>query len=286
MLFTRYGVRRMISSWSQGIRMKTWTFEDILTYSAALHLLLLLESKFPPYDKVNNIKKLGALPPGFHFLYCNPSNVQTGEDGYDNYQAPVDEGGRHFDRRMWVRGQIEVGKAIEFQKDVRCIERVTNVKNIQGTAFVNISREFSSPDGGRIMEQRTLAYTNGRYSSSGVPHEAFEADHSYDITLSSVDVMRYSALTYNCHKVHYDREYAVEKEGLPGVLVQGPLMVTLLLYWYARIQPGVEVQRFRYRNVQPWLVDEPASLLLTQINGKHVLQISLRTGQKIIGWIN
>lgn len=286
MLLTRHSTRRMISSWSRGIRTKSWTFEDTLTYSAALHLLRLLESKFPSYSKVDNIKKLRQLPPGFHFLYCNPSNIHTGEDGYDNYQSPVDEEGRHFGRRMWVRGQIEVVKAIEFQKDVSCIEHITNVRNIQGTAFVNISREFSSLDGGRILEQRTLAYTNERYSSSGKPHEAFTADRSHGITLSSIDVMRYSALTYNCHKVHYDRQYAVETEGLPGVLVQGPLMVTLLLYWYARIHPEVEVQRFRYRNVEPWLVDEPAALLIALINGKHVLQISLKTGQKIVGWIN
>jgi len=64
-------------------------------------------------------------------------------------------------------------------------------------------------------------------------------------------LFRYSALTFNCHRIHYDRPYAVEVEGYPGLLVHGPLLATLLMDHLSRALPEAQVRTFEFRAVRP-----------------------------------
>ncbi len=73
-------------------------------------------------------------------------------------------------------------------------------------------------------------------------------------------LFRYSALTFNSHRIHYDREYATREEGYPGLVVQGPLAATLLVDLLERALPGVQLRSFRFRGNRPLL--EGADILL------------------------
>ncbi len=70
-------------------------------------------------------------------------------------------------------------------------------------------------------------------------------------------LFRYSALTFNGHRIHYDRRYATEVEGYPGLVVHGPLIATLLLDLLRRSLPGANVARFGFRAMSPLFITEP-----------------------------
>jgi 3-methylfumaryl-CoA hydratase len=84
-------------------------------------------------------------------------------------------------------------------------------------------------------------------------------------------LFRYSALTFNSHRIHYDRTWATQTEGYAGLVVHGPLVATLLLDLVARMRERDEVSRFAFRAVSPAFADEPLVLLGRPDDGGHIL---------------
>jgi 3-methylfumaryl-CoA hydratase len=76
-------------------------------------------------------------------------------------------------------------------------------------------------------------------------------DWAREIHPDAVLLFRYSALTFNGHRIHYDRRYATETEGYPGLVVHGPLIATLLLDLLRRHMPDAQVSRFAFRAMKP-----------------------------------
>lgn len=232
----------MISAWRQAVKKQSRALKDTMSAGAVDHLTSLLSRHFPEFSTV----------PGFHFLYCNPTNERLGNDGYDNYQAPVDSSGQPlFTRRMWVRGELQQHKYPNIGDDIRCTEQVRNVRSVGESVFVEIQRQLTTAGSPMVTENRWLMYTNEKQRRTDVHGQLPELpvhDETIELHVTDNDIARYSALTYNLHKIHLDRQYA-HNEGFADLVLQGPYMVTLAMsYMKAN---GVDVHHFRYRNLQP-----------------------------------
>lgn len=211
-----------------------------------------------------------AVPPGFHLAYFNPCDPEPtlAADGYSEQQAP----GEPFVNRMWLGGTVEFhkGRQLSMGESSVCSETLVSAREPGSSAngdklLVTIQRDMrndSTPlEEPAITEKRTLIYMK---AETGQKRDStFDkfisppdgATHSVSFTPSSTLLFRYSALTFNGHKIHYDPDYAREVESLPGVIVHGPLTVTMLLSWMngvvAKDLPGKRIASFEYKNVLP-----------------------------------
>jgi 3-methylfumaryl-CoA hydratase len=122
--------------------------------------------------------------------------------------------------------------------------------------FVVVRHEISNAVGLAIAEEHDIVY---RDHGPAAPVQPALADAAWERTVHADDVLlfRYSALTFNAHRIHYDRRYATEVEGYPGLVVHGPLIATLLMDLLRRNQPTANVVRFSFRAVSPLFYKEP-----------------------------
>ncbi|KAK6454978.1 uncharacterized protein RJT20DRAFT_54065 [Scheffersomyces xylosifermentans] len=261
--------RNVVSSWARAIKQKRWVIYDNVSVGPANHVIDLFNSVFPSNLQHERLEEQGAKlnelwGSGLHFVYNNQSNSTLGKDGYDNYQAPCDdEGNGLFKRRMWVRGTLDFRIASEkhFDGTIRCEEAVHSIRTVGESTFVNIHRDFTDHHGNPLLkETRTLVYSNDDYQGRTLTHSYPQYDSTIALKLTPVSLLKYSMLTYNLHKIHYDKQYCQEIEQLPNTIVHGPFMVTLALYWFRQLHPNVNFEKFTYKNIEPCFVDEEITL--------------------------
>jgi 3-methylfumaryl-CoA hydratase len=138
--------------------------------------------------------------------------------------------------------------------------RVMDIREKQGRSgplvFVVVRHEISNMSGLAITEEHDIVY---RDHGPAAPAQLARADAAWERTIQPDDVLlfRYSALTFNGHRIHYDRRYATEVERYPGLVVHGPLIATLLMDLLRRQQPAADVARFSFRAVSPLFDTEP-----------------------------
>jgi 3-methylfumaryl-CoA hydratase len=126
--------------------------------------------------------------------------------------------------------------------------------------FVVVRHEISNAEGLAVIEEHDIVYRDhSREKSPAGPAQPAPADAAWERTIQPDDVLlfRYSALTFNGHRIHYDRRYATEVEGYPGLVVHGPLIATLLMDLLRRNQPRANVGRFSFRAVSPLFDTSP-----------------------------
>lgn len=198
------------------------------------------------------------LAPLWHWLYFLPATRQSqlGEDGHarrGGFLPPVP-----LARRMWA------GSRLEFQRPLRLGTRATRRSRIAGVehkrgrsgdlVFVQVEHEIGDADGPVLRESQDLVYRDapaGAPLLASVPSAPLEPAWQREIRPDPVLLFRYSALTFNGHRIHYDHPYATRVEGYPGLVVHGPLIATLLLELLRRELPAVTVARFAFRAVSP-----------------------------------
>ncbi len=122
--------------------------------------------------------------------------------------------------------------------------------------FVSVDHVISTPRGEAIRERHDIVYrdmpTAGQNAAPTKPHAApASADHSERHPADPVLLFRYSALTFNGHRIHYDRDYVTKVEGYPGLIVHGPLQAALLVEMAAKLHGGKAPATFVYRGLQP-----------------------------------
>ena len=216
---------------------------------------------------------------GFHFLFNNQLNLKLGSDGYDNYQAPINHQGEQlYLRRLWARGEIQFIDTPKINTNLTCTESIKSVRMIEEDTFVTIVRNFQESETGKelLIENRTLAYTNQLYNPANNRCKVLEGEISSakDMCISYVDLLKYSMLTFNLHKIHFDPKYCRSIEDLPTTIVQGPLQVTLLLYWFGINYPDLKVSNFKYRTYEPCFVHEEICLnIAKEKDNEFVLSI-------------
>ena len=195
------------------------------------------------------------LPPLWHWLYFLPAGRQSdlGRDGHPKrggFLPPVP-----LPHRMWAGGRLEFQRPLHVGERITRLSRICNVTHKQGRSgdlvFVLVRHEISGTDGLALVEEHDIVY-RGHATSTPAPPAA-PSGPSWERTLHADDVLlfRYSALTFNAHRIHYDRRYATETEHYPGLVVHGPLIATLLLDLLRRNLPEARVARFSFRAVSP-----------------------------------
>jgi len=201
-----------------------------------------------------------ALPPLWHWLYFLPQHRQSeiGPDGHarrGGFLPPVP-----LPRRMWAGGRLQWVRenSILVGDAVRRLSRIESVTHKAGRTgdllFVQVAHEVHNASGLALTEEHDIVYrAAARPGDAATPPMAAEKGALWqrDITPSDVLLFRYSALTFNGHRIHYDRQYVTEVEGYPGLIVHGPLIATLLVDLVRRNAPGVFIKTFNFKAVRP-----------------------------------
>ncbi|MEM9635058.1 MAG: MaoC family dehydratase N-terminal domain-containing protein [Pseudomonadota bacterium] len=203
--------------------------------------------------------ELGAAAPLLiHFCLAPPTapTQELGQDGHPargSFLPPVP-----LPRRMWAGGEFL------FDGDIRVgdlVTRVSTVKDVvmkQGRTgqlcFVTVEHEISAAGDLAMTERQDIVYRQAQTVSAPVSETATApvtiAEHSRRITPSAAYLFRYSAMTFNAHRIHYDRDYVRDVENYPGLIVHGPLQATLLCQFAADIK-GERPAKFRFRSTSP-----------------------------------
>ena len=200
-----------------------------------------------------------TLPPLWHWLYFLPCAKQSelGPDGHPRrggFLPPVP-----LPRRMWAGGQLEffhplrIGDAIA---RTSTIEDVTVKSGRSGELwFVRVRHEVSSPRGLALREFHDIVYRPEAAPGASSPGYQKAGDPQWHERVVPDDVLlfRYSALTFNGHRIHYDRRYVTQVEGYPGLIVHGPLLATLLAGLAGRRFRGRTAASFTFRALKPVL---------------------------------
>ncbi len=197
------------------------------------------------------------LPPLWHWLFFLPHHRQSeiGADGHakrGGFLPPVP-----LPRRMWAGGRLHwhaplhVGDVV---KRVSTIESVTHKAGRSGDLlFVLVKHEVHNAQGLCLTEEHDIVYRPAAQPSDPVPPPvAAQQQASWQRTITPDDVLlfRYSALTFNGHRIHYDRKYVTDVEGYPGLIVHGPLIATLLVDLVRR-HTDRPIRSFEFKALRP-----------------------------------
>jgi 3-methylfumaryl-CoA hydratase len=200
------------------------------------------------------------LPALWHWLYFLPLYRQSevGPDGHAQRGAflpPVS-----LPRRMWAGSQFEFSRPLRVGDSVTRHSTIVDITQKQGRSgalvFVKVRHEIHRADepSPALVEFHDLVYRDAPTAAAAAPqptpaHETPSWER--EINPDPVLLFRYSALTFNGHRIHYDRRYVTEVEGYPGLVVHGPLIATLLLDLLRREMPDADLGEFRFKAIQP-----------------------------------
>ncbi|AOI85982.1 FAS1-like dehydratase domain-containing protein [Burkholderia cepacia] len=214
-----------------------------------------------------------VLPPLWHWLYFLPGERQSniGIDGHPRrggFLPPV-----ALPRRMWAGGRLQFLRPLAVDTPIQRHSTIANVQSKSGRSgqlvFVTVLHEIRDARGVAIREEQNIVYRDAPPpAAAGVPAPAPQpapTDEQYSriVIPDPVLLMRFSALTFNGHRIHYDRPYAMQEEGYPGLVVHGPLIAMLLMEELRRTHPGKTVRAFDFKAVSPLFDTAPFT-----VNGK------------------
>ena len=201
----------------------------------------------------------GDVPPaGIH--WCLSPEIAPmsglGPDGHPargDFLPPVP-----LPRRMWAGGNLAFSGEFRVGDEVTRRSRIADVALKAGRTgplcFVTVMHDYAGPRGVVLTERHDIVYRSLEVSSGGgAPTETPmpTPEESHDVEASPTLLARYSAVTFNGHRIHYDRDYCQREEGYPGLLVHGPLQATFLLRLACRMKGGRLPERFAFRGVMP-----------------------------------
>ncbi|MCP4212095.1 MAG: acyl-CoA dehydrogenase [Halieaceae bacterium] len=199
----------------------------------------------------------GVLPPCWHWLYFHHAERISGlgADGHPKrggFLPPVP-----LPRRMWASSRVTFLSPLMLGDTARRHSTIIDVRQRLGGSgalvFVTLKHEIFARDKLVIEEIQDLVYRDRDITSGRTLPAPDDGQWHRKITPDSVMLFRYSALTFNSHRIHFDRDYATAEEGYSSLVVQGPLTATLLLDLLRRQLPTVTLACFEFRAVAPVL---------------------------------
>lgn len=219
-----------------------------------------------------------VMPQGIHFALCTPeaASATLGEDGHpvrddsaDSFLPPFP-----MPRRMWASSRIAFHAPIAIGAVIERVSRIAAISEKQGStgplAFVDVSHETFADGALAVVETQSIVYrdaaSGGQALSPPPPGEAEFNPQGWDahhvLTPDPRLLFRYSALTFNTHRIHYDAPYASEVERYRGLVVHGPLIASLLLQLAARELGENALKSFAFRGLSPAIAGEPLHLVM------------------------
>jgi 3-methylfumaryl-CoA hydratase len=196
-----------------------------------------------------------AAPPLAHWLYFLPAYRQSeaGPDGHavkGAFLPPVE-----LPRRMWAGSRLEFVRPLRVGEQVTRVSRIADIAEKEGRTgklvFVTVRHEVSDAGGLVLSDEHDIVF-RGETSLAAKPVPA-PRDETWrrEIHPDPVLLFRYSAVTFNSHRIHYDHPYVTQVEGYPGLVVHGPLTATLLVDLLRRNAPRSTLKTFSFRAVRP-----------------------------------
>jgi 3-methylfumaryl-CoA hydratase len=208
--------------------------------------------------EIGEPKKGDAAPFTMHWCLAPPvfPMSEIGADGHPargGFLPPVP-----LPRRMWAGGELEFFDTLRVDDEVTRTSRIADVTMKEGSTgqlcFVSVDHLVTTPRGTAIRERQDIVYrdvptTPAAPAKAAAPPPA--PQHRETHMADTVLLFRYSALTFNGHRIHYDRDYVTKVEGYPGLIFHGPMQAALLVEFAAKLNGGAAPKRFSYRGVQP-----------------------------------
>lgn len=246
-------------------RLQAWqgrseSMSDCLTAVPVAALSATLDRDDPAPTPETNDHAGTELPPLWHWLYFLPRHRQSelGPDGHarrGGFLPPVP-----LPRRMWAGGRLTwvPGNPLRIGQSVERRSRIESVTHKSGRSgelvFVLVRHEVHNASGLALTEEHDIVYRPAPAPGEPAPAPTLAetgAAWQREIVPDDVLLFRYSALTFNSHRIHYDRRYVTQTEGYPGLVVHGPLIATLLVDLVRRHRPEARLLNFSFRAVRP-----------------------------------
>jgi 3-methylfumaryl-CoA hydratase len=161
-------------------------------------------------------------------------------------------------RRMWAGGELEFFEPLRVGDETTRTSRISDVTMKSGSTgvlcFVSVEHLVTTSRGTAIRERQDIVYRDMSISQAAPAKPASpppSAQHRESHMADAVLLFRYSALTFNGHRIHYDRDYVTKVEGYPGLVFHGPMQAAFLVEFAAKLRGGAAPKKFSYRGVQP-----------------------------------
>lgn len=212
-----------------------------------------------PFDRLAAMldrERESVAPPMGHLLCFLPGAAQAelGEDGHPQRGGivpPID-----LPMRMAAGSRVRFHAPIPFGVEVKRVSTIANVAEKSGRTgrlvFLTLRHEVFVGETLCVTEEADIVFRERSGNAQPLPAgERRAAEVSRTIEPSAALLFRFSALTYNAHRIHYDRDYAMNVEGYPGLVVHGPLLATLLVDHFRRHRPHDRVAGFDFKAQRP-----------------------------------
>lgn len=239
-----------------------------------------------------------SVPQGLHWCLCLPDapTAALGPDGHprrddspDSFLPPVP-----LPRRMWASSKVEFHAPLRPGDSVTRTSRVASITDKQGGSgrlvFVEVEHDTLTASGLAVREVQSIVYRDA--AAPGTPpappplgERQFDPapwDTHRALTPAEPLLLRFSALTFNSHRIHYDLPYATAEEGYRGLVVHGPLTATLLLDLAQRELGDNALKSFAFRGLSPAICGEMLHLVLRSKNGGAELGAFAADGRQVM----
>jgi 3-methylfumaryl-CoA hydratase len=240
----------------------------------------------------------GNVPQGLHWCLCvpdaptaklGPDGHPLRDDGVESFLPPVP-----LPRRMWASSKVEFLNPLHIGAVVTRTSRISSISEKSGNSgqlvFVDVAHETSAENGLAVREVQSIVYREavGLGTPLSPPVESacsFDAngwDSQRVVVPSEPMLFRYSALTFNSHRIHYDLPYARDEERYRGLVVHGPLTASLLLDLARRALGDNALASFAFRGLSPAICGEALHLVMRGSGNEIELAAFAGDGRQIM----
>lgn len=232
---------------------RTETCDDNIDIGHVQKIALSLDAGAPAHGQ--------ALPLLWHwalFVQGVPYD-QLGADGHPKrggFLPPADDR-----NRMWAGGRLHFLQALRVGMSAKRVSTISAIKEKEGRTgkllFVTVRHEYHQDNVLCISEEQDIVYREPSPPKLVGSIPAPQAQWSETIEPDTTMLFRYSAVTFNGHRIHYDAPYATQVEGYPGLVVHGPMIATLMCRAFTRAHPDKAVTALSYRGLRPLIAPQP-----------------------------
>lgn len=235
---------------------RTESVDDVISRAPIAGLAALLNYQHAPWAE--------AAPPLAHWLYFLPREPQSGlgPDGHPKrggFLPPIE-----LPRRMWAGGRLKFHAPLPIGAAARRVSTIRSITPKQGASgamvFVTVAHAIHADGALAVEEEQDIVYrTIGTSAPASVGPDTRTPARQTRFAPDETALFRFSALTFNAHRIHYDAPYARDVEHYPALVVHGPLIATALMHHGLYGVPA-PVRAFNFRAKRPLFLGETASL--------------------------
>ncbi len=201
------------------------------------------------------------LPPLWQWCFFQEplDERELGQDGHPargGFLPPADNR-----NRMWAGGRVEFFEPLIAGGEATRVSTITQVEEKRGRTgsllFVTVRHDYMQDGRLAIREEQDIVYREPSPPKTSSAEALLQGDWREPVNPTPTLLFRYSAVTFNGHRIHYDWPYVTETEGYSGLVVHGPLIATLSLRAFCRANPQAQLKRFAYRGLRPLIAPQP-----------------------------